>query len=238
MSINHNSYVYQHGTLGGLMEDLMDGTVPIKALLAHGTDGIGTLAGSNGEVIFLDGLTYHVDESGKVKQLSGSEMTPYSAVTTFVADNSFSITKQTTAEDVKKAILETISPNLFAGVKIRGTFSKMHVRVSPKQVKPYPKFVEIIKNQPEFKTTDVKGTIVGFFTPKLFHGASVAGFHLHFISDDQTFAGHILDFELKNGEIETMEEAELRQHFPVDNKDYLTHEIDVARVQKDIEKAE
>ncbi len=35
-----------------------------------------------------------------------------------------------------------------------------------------------------------------------------------------------------------MEEAELRQHFPVDNKDYLTHEIDVARVQKDIEKAE
>ena len=72
----------------------------------------------------------------------------------------------------------------------------------------------------------------------LFHGAAAAGFHLHFISDDRTFAGHVLDFEVAAGEVELMELAEFRQHFPIDNQDYLQREIDVAKIAKDIESAE
>ena len=45
-------YVYQHGTLGGLMESLMAGTAEIGTLLTQGDFGIGTLEGSNGEIIF------------------------------------------------------------------------------------------------------------------------------------------------------------------------------------------
>ena len=46
----------------------------------------------------------------------------------------------------------------------------MHVRVAPKQEKPYPPFVEAARNQPEFTAENIQGTVVGFFTPKLFHG--------------------------------------------------------------------
>lgn len=46
-------YVYQHGTLGGLMESLMAGTAEIGTLLTQGDFGIGTLEGSNGEIILL-----------------------------------------------------------------------------------------------------------------------------------------------------------------------------------------
>ncbi len=46
------------------MQDLMDGTEQIGKMLEYGNFGIGTLAGSNGEVIILDGEIYHVDESG------------------------------------------------------------------------------------------------------------------------------------------------------------------------------
>jgi alpha-acetolactate decarboxylase len=35
--------------------------------------------------------------------------------------------------------------------KINGKFKHMHVRVAPKQEKPYPRFVEIARNQPEFE---------------------------------------------------------------------------------------
>lgn len=76
MKVKNKSYLYQHGTLGGLMQDLMDGTEQIGKMLEYGNFGIGTLAGSNGEVIILDGEIYHVDESGKVQVLQGNEGTP------------------------------------------------------------------------------------------------------------------------------------------------------------------
>lgn len=219
------------------MQDLMDGTEKIGALSDFGDFGLGTLEGSNGEVIFLDGVIYHANQTGKITRLSGDELTPYAVVTNFESEEQFSLTNG--SDDlVKETILEKISHNLFAAVKIEGTFKHMHVRVAPKQEKPYPRFVEIARNQPEFEANDVTGTIVGFFTPGLFHGAAAAGFHLHFISDYRQFGGHVLDFELSNGKVELMELAEFRQHFPTENADYLTNEIKLDEITKDIEEAE
>ncbi len=238
MKVQSKSYLYQHGTLGGLMQDLMEGTEQIGRLLDDGDTGIGTLAGSDGEVIILDGQIYHVDQTGDVRQLTGAEKTPYAAVTTFAPNKQVAIHTETNSDGVKERILAQVSPNLFTAVKMRGVFSNIHVRVAPKQTKPYPKFVKIIDNQPEFQRTDVAGTIVGFFTPQLFHGAAAAGFHWHFLSDDHQFAGHVLDFDLAAGEIELMELAEFRQHFPIDDADFLHREIDVAGIAKDIQLAE
>ncbi|SQF40088.1 alpha-acetolactate decarboxylase [Streptococcus ferus] len=46
------------------------------------------------------------------------------------------------------------------------------------------KFAEVATKQPEFTAENVKGTIVGFWTPEMFHGVSVAGYHLHFLSKE------------------------------------------------------
>ena len=237
MTVKTKSYIYQHGTLGGLMRDLMDGTEKIGALLEYGDFGLGTLEGSNGEVLFLNGVIYHTDQTGTVRQLTGEEWTPYAAVTNFDSEEQFSLT-DVSDDQVKTEILKKISHNLFAAIKVEGLFKHMHVRVAPKQEKPYPRFVEIARNQPEFEADELYGTIVGFFTPELFHGAASAGFHLHFISDDHQFGGHVLDFELTDGTVELMELAEFRQHFPTDNADYLNKEIKLDEIQKDIEEAE
>ncbi|MGM0174058.1 acetolactate decarboxylase [Enterococcus sp. DIV0800] len=237
MTVKTKSYIYQHGTLGGLMQDLMDGTEKIGELLHYGDFGLGTLEGSNGEVIILDGVVYHADETGVINQLAGDELTPYAAVTTFQTDEDFSLA-ELSDKAVKDHILEKISHNLFSAVKISGTFKHMHVRVAPKQEKPYPRFVEIARHQPEFSADEISGTIVGFFTPNLFQGAAAAGFHLHFISDDRQFGGHVLDFELTEGKVELMELAEFRQHFPTENTDYLENEIKLDDISKDIEEAE
>lgn len=45
--------LFQHGTLGALMAGLMNGTETIEQILKHGTLGLGTLHGLDGEVIFL-----------------------------------------------------------------------------------------------------------------------------------------------------------------------------------------
>ena len=209
-------YVYQHGTLGGLMESLMAGTAEIGTLLTQGDFGIGTLEGSNGEIILLDGILYHANQTGEITILEGEELTPYAAVTRFQEDGAFPVSTETD-ENIKAQILE---------------------KISPKQEKPYPPFVEAARNQPEFTADNIQGTVVGFFTPKLFHGASAAGFHLHFISEDHQFGGHILDFGIKQGTVSWMETAELRQHFPVHDADYRNKEIDIAKALSAIEEAE
>ena len=83
--------LYQHGTLGTLMAGLLEGTASVNELLEHGDLGIGTLTGSNGEVIFIDGKAYHANEHKEFIELTGDEMTPYATVTQFKADKNFSI---------------------------------------------------------------------------------------------------------------------------------------------------
>ena len=130
MKVKNKSYLYQHGTLGGLMQDLMDGTEQIGKMLEYGNFGIG-------EVIILDGEIYHVDESGKVRVLQGNEGTPYAAVVDFSAAKHLQISQEMTDEEVKNHVLTEVSPNLFSAVKIHGVFAKMHVRVDPKQDRKY-----------------------------------------------------------------------------------------------------
>ena len=55
----------------------------------------------------------------------------------------------------------------------------------------------------------------------MFHGVSVAGYHLHFISDDLTFGGHVMDFVIENGIIEVgpVDQLDLKR-FPVQDRQY------------------
>lgn len=49
--------------------------------------------------------------------------------------------------------------------------------------------------------SDVKGTIIGFRTPSNWQGFGVAGEHLHFINEDRTAGGHVLEVEAKQVEM-------------------------------------
>ena len=75
--------LYQHGTLGTLMAGLLEGTATINEILEHGDLGIGTLTGSDGEVIILDNQAFHANEFGEFKELNGDELTPFATVTPF-----------------------------------------------------------------------------------------------------------------------------------------------------------
>ncbi|CAG6133038.1 alpha-acetolactate decarboxylase [Streptococcus pneumoniae] len=127
--------------------------------------------------------------------------------------------------------------NLFRSIKIRGEFLHMHVRMIPKST-PDTKFADVATHQPEYSRDNVVGTIVGFWTPEIFHGVSVAGYHLHFISDDLTFGGHVMDFVIKEGIIEVGAVDQLDQRFPVQDRQYLFAKFNVDEMKKDIEKAE
>ncbi|MGQ5218214.1 acetolactate decarboxylase [Staphylococcus equorum] len=231
--------LYQHGTLGTLMAGLLEGTATINEILEHGDLGIGTLTGSDGEVIILDGNAYHANEYGEFKQLEGNEMTPFSTVTPFKVDKQFDVRYITDSEALLNEIQrQAASNNIFIAVKITGKFEMIHVRMMLKQERPYTKLIESAKKQPEYTQEQVHGTIVGFYSPQLFHGVAAGGFHLHFVDKNKTFGGHVLDFEFNSGSVEISNIETLEQHFPVNNDEFLETDIDYSSVHEDIKEAE
>ena len=165
-------------------------------------------------------------------------MIPYAAVVPHQAEVIFRQRFEMTDQELEKRIESYYDgENLFRSIKIHGDFKHMHVRMIPKSTSE-TKFAEIATHQPEYSCDNVSGTIVGFWTPEIFHGVSVAGYHLHFISDDLTFGGHVMDFVIKEGIVEVGAVDQLDQRFPVQDRQYLFAKFNVDEMKKDIEQAE
>jgi acetolactate decarboxylase len=67
----------------------------------------------------------------------------------------------------------------------------MHTR----SVNPMPEgvpLVEAASRQREFDLRGVRGTLVGFWSPGYLKAILVAGYHLHFLSEDRRSGGHLL----------------------------------------------
>src|SRR5699024_4236748 len=101
-------------------------------------------------------------------------------------------------------------------------------------LKPYTKLIESAKQQPEYMYDQIEGTIVGFYAPQLFHGIAAGGFHLHCVDEKKTIGGHVLDFEMKHGEIEISNIETLEQHFSVNNQEFIGIDVDDSIVYEDI----
>lgn len=231
--------LFQHSTIGALMAGMFEGTYRLDDLLEKGNLGIGTLHGLNGELVIVDGLAYQVTVEGEVVELSNNQMTPYAAITEFNAEEQLVIRESETSESLQGKMLDHFSSeNTFQAVKISGTFNFMHCRSVEKQEEPYPRLVEVAEDQAEFKDGPIAGTLVGFYTPEIFGTVSVPGFHLHFLSAEKDFGGHVLDFSIEEGNVEWQSITTLEQHFPVENKSFMTEEIDYSNLKEDIERSE
>jgi acetolactate decarboxylase len=51
----------------------------------------------------------------------------------------------------------------------------------------------VVAEQTEFELAEVTGTMLGFRFPSYVEGIEVPGFHLHFIDEDRSRGGHVLD---------------------------------------------
>ena len=66
----------------------------------------------------------------------------------------------------------------------------------------------------------------------------MAGYHLHFISDDHTFGGHVMDYVISEGQVEVGAVDQLDQRFPVQDRQYLFAKFNAKDIRGDIDKAE
>ena len=231
--------LYEHSTLASLMAGNFDGTITLKELLSHGSYGLGTFTGLDGEVVILDNEVYQATSSGKVNHITDMDtMLPFASVHFPKNEKELDLTDVDFSTVNKDIVNEFQLSNVFGFLKLSGVFKKMHTRIAPKQEKPYPSLLKVSQNQSEFEYSNIKGTLIGYYAPQIFDSVTAAGWHLHFISEDRLIAGHILEFkadELKGG-LEVFDTLE--QHFPVNNEEFRATEVEIDNLREGIAQSE
>lgn len=195
--------LFQDSTIGALLEGDYDGNITFAELARRGNFGIGTFDALDGEMAAFDGVFYQAKADGSVHVVAPSEKAPFAMVTFFETDKSLLVNKQMKKDEIE-GYLDGFLPtkNIFYAIRIDGNFSYVKARSVPRQKKPYPRLAEAVKNQAVFEFSDIKGTIVGFRCPEYINGINVPGYHLHFISEDKSSGGHILDYSIKRAKVQ------------------------------------
>ncbi len=195
--------ITQISTIDALLASAYDGQMTLDQLCKYGDLGIGTFDALDGELILLDHQVYQACADGTVKLMPTNATTPFASVVNFMPDLTPCL-KNVLTEKTFQTAVDELAPNqnLFLAVRFDGYFTSMKVRSVSKQEKPYPPLAEVAQHQAVFEYIGVSGTILGFRCPSFVKGINVSGYHLHFISDDKTKGGHILDFTTIGGNLQ------------------------------------
>jgi len=233
----NNDVLFQTSTIDALLEGVYDGGITYEELKQHGDFGIGTFNGLDGEMIGLEGKFYQIKADGKAYPVDGSLKAPFAVVTLFEPDKSVLLEQHLDYNQLAQ-YLDSLLPtkNIFYAIKIDGMFKYIKTRSVPKQNKPYPPLVEVVKNQPKFEFHDVEGTIVGFWCPVYVEGINVPGYHLHFITGDKKAGGHLLECQIKDVKVEIDYTSEFHMALLESSEFY---EVDLAKdKQAELDKVE
>jgi acetolactate decarboxylase len=172
--------------------------VSSKLLLNYGDFGLGTFENLDGEMVVLDSAIYQVRSDGEVLKITDDVGTPFAVVTHFVADRDLTIENASSFEELSQ-ICDRYrdSDNLFYAFRIDGRFAHVHTRAMKATLDGLP-LAKAAAIQPEFDFKDVDGSLVGIWAPQFSSALNIAGYHFHFLSEDRTKGGHLLECSGEN----------------------------------------
>ena len=185
--------LYVSSPVNALVQGILREDKSLEQVLSHGDFGLGTFNDLDGEMVLVDGVFYQLKSDGSVLIPDMHIGTPYACVTHFTPNQSFTVSKDCTYQDLQNFIAKSmLSSNLIYAIRVEGSFSKLRARSVPRQ-ESYRPLVDVAGDQQEFLYEKIAGQLVGFWTPDFMHSISVPGFHLHFLSSDVRHGGHLLD---------------------------------------------
>ncbi|MDP3426462.1 MAG: acetolactate decarboxylase [Humidesulfovibrio sp.] len=194
----------QIGVIDALLAGGYDGSVAVGDLPSLndglGDIGLGTFDALDGEMVILDAVVYQVLSSGQVRRADPRVTTPFAQVLRFRPGKSLTLPANLGLKDLETWLDTALGDtSLFGAVRVEGLFTALKARSVPRQKKPYRPLAEVAKEQSVFEFTQVRGTLVGLRGPDYVRGLGVPGWHLHFLSQDRTRGGHVLDLTLGSG---------------------------------------
>ncbi|MEI8348974.1 MAG: acetolactate decarboxylase [Candidatus Omnitrophota bacterium] len=216
---NNRDILYQVSMIGALMKGGYDTAADIKTLKSHGDFGIGTFDALDGEMVALAGNFYQVRSDGSVHVVLDAAKTPFALVTFFDVDRKTVLDKPLDLENMKKFIDGLLpTKNIPYAIKIEGRFDHVKTRSVPRQEKPYRGLNEAVNEQSVFELSNVEGVVVGFIIPGYMQGLHPCGYHLHFLSADRRFGGHLLEAKLARGVVSIDDTYQYHVTLPKNNQ--------------------
>jgi len=186
--------LFQASTIGALLEGAFDGDLSFAELAEHGDLGLGTLNGLDGEMIALDGEFLRADVDGAIDAIPADARTPFAVVTMFEPEIEARIEGRLSHPELLARLDQLVPAGAVScAVRLDGRFELVRARSVPRQSPPYRPLAEVVAEQHVFELRDVAGTMLGFRFPAYAEGIEVGGYHLHFVSDDRSRGGHVLD---------------------------------------------
>jgi acetolactate decarboxylase len=184
--------LFQVSTSGALVEGVYSGAISSEVLLKHGDFGLGTFENLDGEMVVLDGQIYRARGDGTVSQAPSDASAPFAVVTRFAPDVDLSIESMDSLDSLtQRCDKHRPSNNIFYAIRLDGEFHHVRMRaVSPPA--SGARLIDAAKAQAEFELSEVRGTLVGLWSPGFSSALSVPGYHFHFLSEDRAHGGHLL----------------------------------------------
>jgi acetolactate decarboxylase len=228
--------LFQVSTSAALVEGVYQGAVRVSRLLRHGDFGLGTFMDLDGEMVVLDGVCYQVSPTGTIAPVEGESLIPYAVVTRFNSSFRKEHKRIRTFDDlVQECDQLRDSNNVFYAFRVNGTFQAVKTRVM-KSVPEGTLLKTAASVQQEFHFEDLRGTLVGLWSPAFAASFSVPGYHFHFLSEDRQHGGHVLDCRASDVEIDGCAMNEMHVSLP-ETEEFL--KADLTRdPQADLMKAE
>ena len=185
--------LFQVSTSGALVQGIYERAVSSTFLLNYGDFGVGTFDNLDGEMVVLDGVIYQARSDGTLNKIVDDTGTPFAVVVKFAADQDQTIASASSFEELR-AICDRYrdSDNLFYAFRIDGHFDHIHTRAMKATLEGLP-LAKAAAIQPEFDFRDIRGTLVGIWAPQFASALNVVGYHFHFLSEDRTKGGHLLE---------------------------------------------
>lgn len=223
-AVVHPGVVTQFAVLDALLGGQYSSCITVRDARALGDTGIGCCERLGGEVVILDGEFFACTADESPRLMTDDEMLP------FVDMCSFGEAASLTVRDLDgPALAEQIdgllaSRNLFHAIRVDGVMARVRTRVTRREEPPFRPLAEVTAEQIETVTRDVRGTVVGFWMPRLYQGVTVAGLHLHFLRDDRTFGGHVLEISVREAVLRVSAYARFELRVPTD-VEFLSQEL-------------
>jgi acetolactate decarboxylase len=189
--------LYQSTPLAYLQAGNYNTSITTGQFKSIGNFGIGTFDGFAGEAVMLDGVVYQISGDGKITTPPDQAKLFFGSCILFDVEKRFTMRHVQSYTDFQKALQGYFSTNLhIRAIQVEGTFKSLRVSCIEKQAPPYKPFNEASRQAKMYTWKEMRGTLVGFWTPPSVPEAVMApGFHLKFISEDKTMGGHVIDFQ-------------------------------------------
>jgi acetolactate decarboxylase len=228
--------LFQVSTSRSLVAGKYGGVITCEKLLEHGDFGLGTFAGLNGEMIVVDGHVFRIEGSGRISEARPDDEAPFATVTRFDPTVDEPMDATTSFDDLKVHLDKfRRSDNLFYAFRIDGPFRHVKTRAvcTPE---PGATLLDAARSQHEFDFHDSHGTLIGIYSPTFSGAVSVPGYHIHYLSDDRTQGGHLLEIETGRVRLRVQEVEDFHIALP-ENEEFL--KADLSRdTSSDLERAE